>query len=279
MSGDITQQQGNSVARTQPTIDQLLRSPQMITQFATALPSHMDAERFVRLVITSFNRNPKLRLCTVQSLMQCVLDAAGMGLEIDGRRVYLIPYGDKCTMIVGYQGYCDLMRRSGVVSTIHCDVVCETDVFEHNLGRITKHTFDLKQPRDISNWIAVFAMVAMKDGGQQSVIMSRSEVMGIRDKSKGYLNARKDHPWTLHETEMAKKTAIRRLVKLCPQSAEMQMAFDREEEHENRVVDTTPRLTGADRLASAIGLGSTFDDGGPTADDIDGTINHIEDSK
>lgn len=38
-------------------------------QFATALPKHVNSERFVRIAITTIRQNPKLAKCSQESLL------------------------------------------------------------------------------------------------------------------------------------------------------------------------------------------------------------------
>jgi len=186
----------------------------MQKQFAAALPRHLSAERFGRIAITALTRTPKLVDCTQESLFKCLLDLSAMGLEPDGRRAHLIPYGKECTLVVDYKGLVELVRRSGDVAKIHADTVCENDEFEHSMGEVTRHTYDLKNDR--GEPYAAYAQVTLKDGSVQAEIMSKADIEKIRKSSK----AGQSGPWVAHWSEMAKKTAFRRLTKwltLCPE--------------------------------------------------------------
>lgn len=282
-----------AIAKPQKTIDQWLRDPGMIAQFGNALPSHMTPERFARIALTALNRSPGLRQCTQESLMQCLLDMSSLGLEPDSRRAHLIPFKDTknnrtvCTLIVDYKGYVDLVRRSGMVSKIHADVVCDGDVFEHNMGEIVRHTYDLKSDRDDATWYAVYATVQFKDCTTQAVIMTRRQVEKIRDKSPGWIASKrygKPHPWGEQPAEMAKKTAFRRLTKWLTLSPEIAKALDKEDEHEARVIDLSAQSliatqSGNDRLAALLDVSDAspdYGDAGPTADDLSGNVDHME---
>jgi len=201
-------------------------------QFAAALPSHLSAERFVRVAITALTRTPKLLECTQESFFKTLLDLSAMGLEPDGRRAHLIPYRDnkrgvtECQLVVDYKGLVELVRRSGDVAKIHADVVCENDHFQHSMGEVTKHTFDLKKER--GEPYAAYAQVTLKDGSVQAEIMPKADIEKIRAKSR----AGKSGPWVDYWGEMAKKTAFRRLTKWLTLSPEVQERIAKADEHE-----------------------------------------------
>lgn len=205
----------NQLAKSKGSLKEIISSEAMQKQFQAALPSHLSPERFARIAITALTRTPKLQDCTPESLMKCLLDLSAIGLEPDGRRAHLIPYGKECTLVLDYKGIVELMRRSGDVAAIHADVICENDTFEHNLGVIEKHTFDLQQPR--GEMYAAYCQVTFKNGSKQSAIMSKQEIDGIRKRSKAGNNG----PWVTDFNEMAKKTVLRRVSKLVTLSPEV----------------------------------------------------------
>ena len=174
------------------TLEGILQSPRAGEQFAKALPEHLTPDRFVRVALTCVRKNPKLKECTQESVFNALLNLSAMGLEPDGRRAHLIPYGRECTLIVDYKGLVELVRRSGDVAEIHTDVVCAGDIFEHNKGRIERHTFDLQEKR--GEPYAAYAEVTFKGGGEQAVIMSFDEIEAIRKASRGANQS----PWRDH---------------------------------------------------------------------------------
>jgi len=195
-------------------IKTLINSDSMREQFARALPKHLPAERFARVAITALTRTPKLQECTPASLMKCLLDLSAMGLEPDGRRAHLIPYGNEATLIIDYKGLVELIRRSGDVVSIRAETVCAADSFAWRNGEIA-HEIDWRQPRGEVQ--AVYAECVMKTGERQVAVMTRDEVEAIRARSR----AGKSGPWVTDWAEMAKKTAVRRLSKMLPLSSEI----------------------------------------------------------
>jgi len=220
------------------SIKDIINSPAMQEQFAAALPKHLSPERFARIAITALTRTPKLKDCTKESLFKCLLDLSAMGLEPDGRRAYLIPYENRrlgvteCQLQIDYKGLVELVRRSGDVVKIHADIVCENDTFEHGMGEIKEHTYDLKADR--GEPYAAYAQVTLKDGSVQCEIMSKADIEKIRAKSK----AAQGDPWKDHWGEMAKKTVFRRLTKWLTLSPEIMENIHKVDEYEFRPMRT-----------------------------------------
>lgn len=214
------------LSKSDKSLKGMLSSDAMQKQFAAALPAHLSPERFTRVSLTALTRTPKLLDCTPESFFKCLLDLSAVGLEPDGRRAHLIPYGKECTLVLDYKGIVELMRNSGDVSKIHSDVVCENDVFRHSKGEILEHTYDLKEPR--GDVYAAYTEVTFKDGSTQSAIMSKSEIDGIRKRSKAGNNG----PWVSDYNEMAKKTTLRRVSKLVPLSPEIRDVFEADQRAE-----------------------------------------------
>ena len=202
----------------------IITSDKMKQQFAAALPQHLTPDRFCRIALTALTRTPKLADCTQESLMRCLLDLSAHGIEPDGRRAHLIPYGNQCTLILDWKGLAELAMRSGIIAKLHADIVCENDVFEYNLGEVVQHKIDFKAPR--GEMYAAYAMAVTKDGPVFVAVLNKEEIDGIRRRSKSGSSG----PWQTDYNEMAKKTAFRRLAKWLPLSAEFRDAVDKDDD-------------------------------------------------
>lgn len=205
---------------------------------AQVLPKHCSAERFARLAILAGTRIKDLDKCTQASVLQCLMDMSRMGLEPDGRRAHLIPFkrnkkvGNgwettyECTLIVDYKGLVELAYRSGKVSNVHAEIICENDDFCYDRGVVQRHVIDFRKPR--GEMYAVWARCTMKDGAEQFVVMSKHDVDMIRERSR----SKDSGPWVTDYYEMAKKTAFRRLSKWLPLSDEWREAAEYADEEE-----------------------------------------------
>jgi len=205
------------------SIKELVTSAAGKKQFAMALPKHLSADRFLRVALTAFTRTPALLKCTKASLTESLMDCSSLGLEPDGRRAHLIPYGNKCQLIVDYKGLVELARRSGEISDIHADVVGENDLFEYSFG--TNGNLEHKPAiKGRGVVIAAYSYVKLKDGSSSYDVMNLEEINAIRKRSK----ASGSGPWVTDWNEMAKKTVFRRHSKWLPVSAEFRNAADKD---------------------------------------------------
>ena len=96
-------------------------------QLAQLVPKHLTVERLMKVAVGALMKSPNLQKCTPTSLMNCFIGAAEVGLEPGGvlGHAYLVPYGDTATLIIGYRGLIELMRRTGELASIRCVVVHE----------------------------------------------------------------------------------------------------------------------------------------------------------
>ena len=202
------------------TVRELMRSEQFSAEIATALPSIMTSDRFLRVALTTLQKVPKLQTCSQESLCQALLDCASLGLEPDNRRAHLIPYGNSVQLIVDYKGVVELVLRNGDVRKLHADIVCEKDAFEFDRGEVTKHSIAFGKDR--GKPIAAYCIATLKSGETSAEVMTVDEINAIRDKAK----AGKSGPWVEHWGEMAKKTVFKRLAKWLPMTPEAKEAAE-----------------------------------------------------
>lgn len=193
-----------------------------------SLPTGYKQDRFMRLLLTAANTNPDLFSCDPRSFLAAGVGAAQLGLEPNDARglCYLIPFKDhgvkKVQLIIGYKGMLDLARRSGMVSSINAFPVFKQDTFTYSLGLDpTLHHVPGDHDEDPDDLTHVYA-VAKVAGDPQFVVMTRRQIDKVKAQSKGAASGRS--PWTTHYTEMALKTALRRLCKWLPQTVEMAQA-------------------------------------------------------
>ncbi len=208
------------VAAIPRSVKGYLTSDYFRKQVALCLPKHMTAERFVRIAISATTRIPKLLKCTPESVVKCCLSLSELGLEPDGRRAHLIPYGDQCTLIVDYKGLVELAMNSGTVSSIFAERVCANDDFNWDTGEV-QHKINWREDR--GKMYAVYVVIKFKDGGKHTEVMTKSDVDRIRGRSKAANNG----PWVTDYDEMAKKTVFRRASKWVKLSPEVQEALEK----------------------------------------------------
>lgn len=214
----------NVVANQKSDLRALINSDAMKKQFQAALPKVLPIDRFLRVLMTTIQNNPKLLDCTRDSLLSSVMAAAQLGLEIDAvlGRAYLVPFAKGqdliCTLIVGYKGYVDLAYRSGQLAGIQAEVVYEKDLFEFEMGLNPKLRHVPCEDEDRGQLRYAYAVAEIKGGGKVWRVLNRGDVMRAKKMSK---SAGSQHsPWNTHEASMWSKTAIRALHRFLPLSPE-----------------------------------------------------------
>lgn len=186
-------------------------------QFATALPKHINSDRFVRIAITTIRQNPKLAQCNQESLLGALMVSAQLGLEpgVLGQ-CYLIPYGRECQFQIEYKGMIELLRRSGQLKDIYAYSVYENDEFEmtYGLDRDLKHKPNLQNK---GNFIGCYCVAVLKDDARAFEYMTKEEIEAHGKKfSKTYGNG----PWKTDFEAMAHKTVVKKMLKWLPVSVE-----------------------------------------------------------
>ena len=239
------------------------------------LPKVCTPDRFARVALTCLKKDGKL-LEAIQtpegrtSIAAAFMKCAELGIEPDGRRAYLIPYKNDVQLIIDYKGIAELAMRSGYISNIHADKVCEEDKFEYNIGMIERHQIDFRKPRGEA--YAYYAIVTFKDGTKKCEVMSKDEIDKIKERSAAWgawLKWKKICPWNTDYDEMAQKTVFKRLSKWLPQSPELRKAIEIDDEDYRR----TPLENPLDNIADedrydAIDLEQPTDDDNIPYEDV-----------
>src|ERR1700759_587891 len=105
--------------KTIAPIDEARKSlERMQPEFARILPDSIDASKFVRVVITALQNNPKLLESDRRSLYGACMDAAKDGLLPDGREGAIVPFKGKCKWMPMIQGIAKKIRNSGEIGDI-----------------------------------------------------------------------------------------------------------------------------------------------------------------
>ena len=235
-SGPTTDNTGKIVKRgpEEPQILTLLS--RMKGEIARALPRHITPDRMLRVALTAMRTNPDLMQCSQASVLGSIMSAAQLGLEPNTPLglAYLIPYKRVCQLIIGYQGYMELARRSGLVATPYAYVVRQGDIFRYSLGlNPALHHEPLddeeREKRPMTHVYAVAHAIPRDSAPPVFVVLTRAQVYARRSRS----SARSSGPWVTDEEAMWLKTAVRALWKWLPKTAEMATAAAFDEKHES----------------------------------------------
>jgi recombination protein RecT len=193
------------------------------------LPKNLPIDKFQRIVINQFNKNPKLFECTQISVFDALMSAAELGLFPSSTtgQAYLIPYGNKCQYQTGYQGYIELANRTGLFQYINAETVYSNDIFEIELGGNPKLTHK-PSLKDRGNIIGYYAIAFLKVGEFHPFkYMSLKEIEDRKPKKYD------SSFWRDYPEQMAKKTVIKELLKTSFKTDNIERAFELDAESDS----------------------------------------------
>ena len=217
------QNSGGALARTpEGPMVAMVRSQVFIEQISVALPPGLDAERFVRTVVTAFKATPKLGLCDQFSVAACVFQLAQLGLEPNTIRnlAYLVPFKSECQVLMGYRGYVVLADRAKISMTARW--VYEGDAFDYEFG--TKrflHHKPVKDRKARGKLEYAYCIADFRDDRPSIFeVLNEAEVHDRRERSQTWKRHGNESPWGTDTSAMWRKSAVHATVPLVPMSAE-----------------------------------------------------------
>lgn len=229
MAAPKTDSSGQIVPRNGAVPEVVALLQKMKGEIARALPRHITAERMSRVALTALRSTPALLECSTASVLGSIMSAAQLGLEPNTPLglAYLIPYKKTCQLIIGYQGYLDMARRSRLVSIQPPTLARDGDEFDVTYGVYQNivHKPSSDPDRESRPWTHVYAVAHMipKDSAPPLfVVLTRAQVM--KRKARSATANSSYSPWRTDEEAMTLKTAIRALWPWIPKTAEMATA-------------------------------------------------------
>lgn len=196
------------------------------------LPQTMTVDKFQGIVVAAVADNMDLLDCDRGSLLKACLSAAELGLSLNksmGEADILKVWDGRMKKNVAqfrprYKGLMKLALQAGEVLKIESRLVYSKDVFEVEQG-IESRIIHKHGLSDRGERIGAYCVWKLKNGETQFEIMSKEEILSIRDRSS---SKTKDGtivgPWKTDEAEMWRKTVVRRASKYMPLSTEAQRA-------------------------------------------------------
>lgn len=217
-------QQGNFQGLKQNDVTSVLDAYRgLISQ---VLPKGISAEKIIGTAAYLVANNRDLAKCNANSVVGAVIQAAMLGLEPISTlgHCYFVPYKGMAQFQIGYQGYIELGRRSGLVKALYAHVVRKGDEFDYHLGTGKRiiHKPVLEGNGKVTH---VYAVVKYTNGGYDFVVLTTAQVEIVRQRAPGGNNG----PWKTDWEAMAMKTAIRRLRNSIPMSVRDMSAFASDE--------------------------------------------------
>lgn len=211
-------------------------------EIGRGLSKHMTADRMCRLALTAAQKNPKLLECFVtpqgkRSIALAMLTAGQIGLEPDGRHAHLVPFKNKggymeCVLMADYKGLIHLAFNHPKVLSVWAEEVRRNDRFVYSRGSNPHIEHEIPLEVDRGDLIGAYACCELAGSKNPVfVVLGQADIDRIKSSSRGADDS--NSPWNTAPGEMWKKSAVRQLSKVIPQSAELTKALSSEDEFES----------------------------------------------
>ena len=197
---------------------------------AQSLPNTITPERLIGVFTMVLGSSPELKQCSQNSLIAAVIQTVQYGLTPGNiGHCHYIPFNNKqkdgsykkeVQFILGVKGIVELVNRCGKAVILSTEVVYENDGFtyEQGLNPILKHVPADKDRGEIKGVYCVAKNLVANE--KLFIYLNKADIDKVRQASKaGQSNY---SPWATWYSEMAKKTAIKRICKLLPISVDIQ---------------------------------------------------------
>lgn len=173
------------------------------------------------------------------SIRNAVLNIAGTGITLNPlhQHAYLVPRKGEVCLDISYKGLMHLAQDTGSIVWVHVDIVMEKDTFELGLaGERPLHKLNPFQ-KDRGKQEGAYCVAKLHDGSYMTVTMGMEDIFEIRDQSEAYKAYKSGKvsqcPWVNFESEMIKKTVIKRAYKFWPKAdVRFKKAIEVVNEHE-----------------------------------------------
>lgn len=223
------------------------------TMLENVLAKQIDVEQFLVVVKNAITKTPGLLECIPVTLLNCVVDAASLGLSVDPRagEFWLIPRnnrnlgGKEATGMIGWRGFVRLAKRAGVKRMVS-SVVYRSEL-DLGLVHLDKATMQLEHKqdwsgevnRDPSEIVGAYAACWLEGDERPAAIEALTEDELVKRKSK----AQSPAIWNQWPVEMRRKTVIRALFQRGA------VALSEPVSTPKQITITTPQITLGDALA------------------------------
>jgi recombination protein RecT len=276
MSEAATKTQVPSRAQFKPlnkvdSLAELFKHPDFKERIASAAPKHFNAERLLRTMVLATQKTPKLLEVSPMQMLGACITLAALGLEPNTPlgHAHLIPFEvnkwnsvtrkreyvrTDVQVIIGYTGYLELIYRSAMVDSVHCDVFYQDEVdsgsfsYEHGSNAHLTHKPNGKVRDPKEEPVGAYMYAKLQNGGEVFEVMPAAKIHLARSRSQGYRSAMwaydqavtdnkdplKDKryteaPWIKDPDAMWRKTPLRAGQKWLPKSIELAAAVAADE--------------------------------------------------
>ena len=136
-----------------------------------------------------------------------------------------MPHKGKCVLYPSYQGLVKLATDTGSVTSIEVNLIYQGDDIILDLAsdkKVQKHIPYILTGKEQGNILGGYSLANLPDGSKHIEIMSLRDIHDVREYSESYKydikKGTKNSPWIHSESEMCRKTILKRHFKYIPKS-------------------------------------------------------------
>ena len=171
-------------------------------------PKYVNLSRLMALALEVYKK-PDLATCNPASVVDFCKKCAEWGTDrIGAGGVWAVKYGTSLVPIPDWRMLIQKAKDAGSITHARADVIYSKEVYKcvRGLYPVLEHE---QKIADRGDPIAVYCMYILPNGERDFVMMNWEDVMHNKSKSKA-----QNGPWKTDEVEMAKKTVVKRCMKL-----------------------------------------------------------------
>lgn len=192
----------------------------------------------------------------ILDVIKAIMQAAEVGLAIDGRLAHVVDFGGRAVLNIDYKGLIAVARRSGQIYDIYADTVGMNDqieLYRQDADSFLKHVPGLDSRGETR--------------GAYAIIKFRERVMGKREWRYEYMTREQldavkavakaqNGPWKTWPDEMRKKTVIRRALKPYTDDPSLARAMELSDAGDGGYTLDVPATTPTASRATSLELGA-----------------------
>lgn len=200
----------------------------LVEKYARRMVESGRAQQFSTAIAVMAQKDPLFKQANPMSVVTGMMACVHLNLmpNTPEQYAYLIPYrnnrsgGVDIQFQVGYKGLIEMAYRSSQIKSMNAELVFKGDKFDVELGSdrrlVHKPSFDIDRTKydDVTH---AYMTAKLENGDVVFEVMTRKELDKIQQSAKAKST---DTPWHKWPEMMARKTVIKRGVKLLPSSGE-----------------------------------------------------------
>jgi recombination protein RecT len=188
----------------------------MLTKGIKALPSDVNSDRLKLNALMYIAGDKKLKELAMEQpakIAQIVYNFIVLGLDMLNKECYIIPFGNELVISRDYKAERKLAKKYSVegIRNIQSDVVFSNDEYSYLDGKFVHNYDPFKSEAERGKRIGSYCKITYDNGVENYTFISLDEIKRVKSVSKSANSS--FSPWVNWESDMFKKTAIRKAMK------------------------------------------------------------------